>query len=307
MPRGAKPKPGAGWTEATEASEASLTCFSPRRAGWFKFGGVEYFKINTAQALGPQAAWDNRTSIYLGASAAAEFIADIFLCPLEATRIRLVSQPDFAPSMFGAFARLLKEEGLIKGFYSGFGPICFKQIPYTMAKFAVQGKAAEMIRASFGVDPENASSGTTMAVALSSGTIAGVAAAIISHPADTLLSKVRSQRARSAGLAPRGRRRCREQGWRWWKRLDHEPPCQHCAGDGHCQALHPGPARPLRHDRQPDRRPVRHLRQRHECARSQEVPLPRPVRRWTLRSSPREEAMPRKEAQVSFWKNCTTA
>lgn len=31
-----------------------------------------------------------------GSSAAAEFIADIFLCPLEATRIRLVSNPSYA-------------------------------------------------------------------------------------------------------------------------------------------------------------------------------------------------------------------
>ncbi len=29
--------------------------------------------------------------------------------------------------------------------YAGLGPILFKQIPYTMAKFAVQGKAAEMM------------------------------------------------------------------------------------------------------------------------------------------------------------------
>merc|ERR1739848_780338 len=33
--------------------------------GWFKFGGVELFKINMAQALGEQKAWDNRTAIYL--------------------------------------------------------------------------------------------------------------------------------------------------------------------------------------------------------------------------------------------------
>ena len=49
--------------------------------GWFKFGGVEFFKINAAQSLGDQGAWDNRTSIYLGSAAAAETIADIFLCP----------------------------------------------------------------------------------------------------------------------------------------------------------------------------------------------------------------------------------
>ena len=53
--------------------------------GGFKFGGVEVFKIAAVDSLGEQAGWDNRTSIYLGAAAAAEFIADVFLCPLEVT------------------------------------------------------------------------------------------------------------------------------------------------------------------------------------------------------------------------------
>jgi len=110
--------------------------------GWFKFGGVEYFKIQFAQSLGEQSAWDNRNYIYLASSAMAEFIADIFLCPLEATRIRLVSNPSFAKGLGDGAARLLKEEGVLKGFYSGFGPILLKQVPYTMAKFAVQGWAA---------------------------------------------------------------------------------------------------------------------------------------------------------------------
>ncbi|KAI8336846.1 hypothetical protein EDC96DRAFT_578880, partial [Choanephora cucurbitarum] len=67
---------------------------------------------------------ENRTAIYLGSSAIAEFFADVALCPLEATRIRLVSQPTFANGLLGGFAKILKEEGAIKGFYSGFGPIC---------------------------------------------------------------------------------------------------------------------------------------------------------------------------------------
>merc|ERR1712214_52686 len=41
-----------------------------------------------------------------------------------------------------------------------------------------------------GKSPKEVSSGTNLGVSLTSGVIAGVAAAIISHPADTLLSKV---------------------------------------------------------------------------------------------------------------------
>ena len=158
--------------------------------GWFKFGGVEFFKINAAQYLGEQKAWDNRTAIYLGAAAGAEFIADIFLCPLEATRIRLVSNPQYASGLMEAFPKIIKDFGVVKGFYAGFGPILFKQIPYTMAKFAVQGKAAEVLAKAGGINMDKASEGTKMGIALSSGTIAGVSAAIISHPADTLLSMI---------------------------------------------------------------------------------------------------------------------
>merc|ERR1719162_852440 len=129
----------------------------------------------------------------------AEFVADIFLCPLEATRIRLVSNPTYASSMPAAMAKMAKNEGAKKAFYSGFGPILFKQVPYTMAKFAVQGAAAEKIYDSMGKTPAQCSSGTNVSVSLGSGVIAGVAAAIISHPADTLLSKINKEGAGGTG------------------------------------------------------------------------------------------------------------
>eukprot|EP00816_Leptocylindrus_hargravesii_P008289 CAMPEP_0196810616 /NCGR_PEP_ID=MMETSP1362-20130617/12446_1 /TAXON_ID=163516 /ORGANISM="Leptocylindrus danicus, Strain CCMP1856" /LENGTH=317 /DNA_ID=CAMNT_0042185701 /DNA_START=53 /DNA_END=1006 /DNA_ORIENTATION=+ len=157
--------------------------------GWFKFGGVELFKIKAVESLGEEKAWENKTNIYLASAAVAEFIADIFLCPLEAVRIRAVSDPEFCDGLADGFGKMLKQEG-IGGFYSGFGPILFKQIPYTMAKFAVQGAAADAIYGSMGKAPSELSSGTNLGVSLTSGVIAGVAAAIISHPADTLLSKV---------------------------------------------------------------------------------------------------------------------
>lgn len=157
--------------------------------GWFKFGGVEFFKIKAVESLGEQKAWDSKQVIYLGSAAAAEFIADIFLCPLEAVRIRAVSDPEFCDGLADGFSKMLKTEG-VGGFYAGFGPILFKQVPYTMAKFAVQGNAAEAIYGSMGKTPAELDSGTNVGISLASGVIAGVASAIISHPADTLLSKV---------------------------------------------------------------------------------------------------------------------
>jgi len=165
------------------------TAFGYFIQGWFKFGGVEYFKIKAVESLGEEKAWNNKTGIYLGAAACAEFIADIFLCPLEAVRIRSVSDPEFCDGLADGFAKMLKADG-IGGFYSGFIPILAKQVPYTMTKFAVQGNAADAIYGSMGKSPAELSSGGNLSVSLGSGVIAGVAAAIISHPADTLLSLI---------------------------------------------------------------------------------------------------------------------
>jgi len=158
--------------------------------GWFKFGGFEFFKVNLAKSYGDQGAWDNRFMLNSMAAAGAEFIADIFLCPLEATRIKQVSDPEMAKlSLPTAASTILKNDGLVTGFYSGFVPILFKQIPYTIAKFVVQDFAAEGIYQA--VQPDRKVSGSTkFGISLLSGVIAGVVAAIISHPADTLLSKM---------------------------------------------------------------------------------------------------------------------
>jgi solute carrier family 25 (mitochondrial phosphate transporter), member 3 len=166
--------------------------------GWFKFGGVELIKINAAQALGEQAAWDNKTGIYVAAAAGAEFVADVFLCPLEAVRIRAVSDPTWANGLGDGFVKMAKSEG-IGGFYAGFAPILLKQIPYTIAKFVVQGTVADNMYASLGKTPKELSSTTNVGVSLSSGVIAGVASAIISHPADTLLSKINKKGAGGEG------------------------------------------------------------------------------------------------------------
>ncbi|KAI8143201.1 hypothetical protein BJV82DRAFT_668837 [Fennellomyces sp. T-0311] len=54
---------------------------------------------------------------------------NVVLCPLQATRIPLVSQPGFATGLVSQFTRLLPEESAIRGLYSDFGPILFKQVP----------------------------------------------------------------------------------------------------------------------------------------------------------------------------------
>lgn len=114
-----------------EGAGALLTGAGPTFAGYFlqgafKFGGYEFFKQQWINNLGIENASNYRTAIYLASSATAEFFADIALCPLEATRIRLVSEPTYANGLIGGFSKMLKSEG-IGAFYAGFGPILFKQ------------------------------------------------------------------------------------------------------------------------------------------------------------------------------------
>lgn len=114
-----------------DGAGALLTGAGPTFAGYFlqgafKFGGYEFFKQQSINTIGYENAKNNRTAVYLVSSAFAEFFADIALCPLEATRIRLVSDPGFANGLVSGMSKIASQEGL-GAFYSGFGPILFKQ------------------------------------------------------------------------------------------------------------------------------------------------------------------------------------
>jgi solute carrier family 25 phosphate transporter 3 len=116
---------------ANEGYGALATGFGPTAAGYFlqgafKFGGYELFKQQAINILGIETASNNRTAVYLASAGCAEFFADIALCPLEATRIRLVSDPTFANGLVSGASKIFSTEGL-GAFYSGFGPILFKQ------------------------------------------------------------------------------------------------------------------------------------------------------------------------------------
>jgi solute carrier family 25 phosphate transporter 3 len=114
-----------------EGIGALATGFGPTFTGYFvqgafKFGGYEFFKKQSIDLVGIEKARQNRTAVYSVSAAAAEFFASIALCPLEATRIRLVSTPGYAKGLIDGFTKILTTEG-IGAFYAGFGPILFKQ------------------------------------------------------------------------------------------------------------------------------------------------------------------------------------
>ena len=53
-----------------------------------------------------------RTSLYLAASASAEFFADIALSPMEAVKVRIQTSPGFANTLREGAPKLWRLEGI---------------------------------------------------------------------------------------------------------------------------------------------------------------------------------------------------
>uniref|UniRef100_A0A914US86 Phosphate carrier protein, mitochondrial n=1 Tax=Plectus sambesii TaxID=2011161 RepID=A0A914US86_9BILA len=170
--------------------------------GLGKFGLYEMFKIMYADAIGEEMAFQWRTSLYLAASASAEFFADILLAPMEATKVRIQTSPGAPPTLRGCFPMILKSEG-IGGLYKGLPPLWGRQIPYTMMKFACFERTVEALYQYVVPKPRAAcSKGEQLVVTFVAGYIAGIFCAIVSHPADTIVSKLNQEKGATAmGIA----------------------------------------------------------------------------------------------------------
>lgn len=96
--------------------------------GLCKFGFYEYFKKQYTVLAGPEAAHEYRTTLYLAASASAEVIADVALCPMEALKVRMqTSATPFASSSMAGFAKIYSSEGF-GGFFKGLSPLWMRQV-----------------------------------------------------------------------------------------------------------------------------------------------------------------------------------
>ena len=169
--------------------------------GLGKFGFYELFKSIYADAIGEENAYLWRTSLYLAASASAEFFADIGLAPLEAVKVRIQTKPGFASTLREGFPKILREEGL-GGFYKGLVPLWGRQIPYTMMKFACFERTVEAIYQHVVPKPrDQCSKGEQLLVTFAAGYIAGIFCAIVSHPADTIVSKLNNEKGLTMGEA----------------------------------------------------------------------------------------------------------
>lgn len=79
--------------------------------GACKFGFYEFFKKYYSDLAGPENAVKYKTIIYLAGSASAEVIADIALCPMEAVKVRVQTQPGFARGLSDGLPKFIKADG----------------------------------------------------------------------------------------------------------------------------------------------------------------------------------------------------
>lgn len=156
--------------------------------GLCKFGFYEVFKNVYSGLLGEEKTYLWRTSLYLAASASAEFFADIALAPMEACKVRIQTQPGFANTLREAFPKMKANEG-VSAFYKGLVPLWMRQIPYTMMKFACFERTVEALYKYVVPKPRaECTKGEQLVVTFVAGYIAGVFCAIVSHPADSVVS-----------------------------------------------------------------------------------------------------------------------
>jgi len=171
--------------------------------GFCKFGFYEIFKDVYQNLAGEENATKYRGLIYLAGSASAEFFADIALCPMEMVKVKVQTSPagTFPLKLSPAVAAMQERRAETRFPFGSVVPLWSRQIPYTMAKFFFFEKTVEMFYDHVFTEPkETYGKPTQLGITFSSGYIAGVVCAIVSHPADSLVSQLGKASNKGKGI-----------------------------------------------------------------------------------------------------------
>jgi len=161
--------------------------------GWCKFGFYEIFKDLYSTMAGKDNYYRYRDLIYLAGSASAEVIADIALCPMEMVKVKVQTSPagTFPTEFLPAIRAMAANRAETRFPFGSVIPLWSRQIPYTMAKFYFFEKTVEMFyRFVFTNPKETYTKATQLGITFTSGYLAGVICAVVSHPADSLVSQL---------------------------------------------------------------------------------------------------------------------
>lgn len=154
--------------------------------GAMKFGVYEVMKPVMAKLIR-----GNTAAAYIAASVFAGAVASLILCPMESTRIRIVTDPAYADmGLLTGLPKLVKEDGLLSTF-GGMYAMLAKQVPYTMAKQVSFDVVAKILYSFF--DAKSiaglSSSDIKWVVSVSAAFVASLFACIFSQPGDMILTE----------------------------------------------------------------------------------------------------------------------
>ncbi|CAL5341388.1 unnamed protein product [Camellia sinensis] len=159
--------------------------------GGCKFGLYEYFKKLYSNVLVDH----NKSVIFFASSASAQVFADVALCPFEAVKVRVQTQPNFAKGLLDGFPKLYASEGL-SGFYRGLIPLWGRNIPFSMIMFSTFEHSVGFIyRNVTQRRKEDCSRAQQLGVTCLAGYAAGAVGTIISNPADNVVSSLYNKKA----------------------------------------------------------------------------------------------------------------
>lgn len=178
---------GSGATGLVKGWGPTLVGYSLQ--GLCKFGFYEYFKHISAEYVGEKNAKEWKNTLYALSSASAEVIADVALAPFEAVKVRIQTTPSFARGMMDGLPKMVATEGF-GTLYASLGPLWARQIPYTVIKFVAFERIAEGIYARLPKKKEEMTKTEQMGVVFAAGYLAGILCGAVSHPADTMVSKI---------------------------------------------------------------------------------------------------------------------
>ncbi|KAF7458325.1 putative mitochondrial phosphate carrier [Cryptosporidium felis] len=160
--------------------------------GALKYGLYEYFKDLFSSRTPNEFRNSNKGLIWLGASAAAEFFADIALCPMEMLKLKIQTCRGtelWSGSFLKSLTNMYKYRAETKFPFGSITPLWSRQLPYTMAKFYFFEKINQLFYDKVFTRPkESYGKKTRLGITFLSGYLSGIVCAGVSHPADSMVS-----------------------------------------------------------------------------------------------------------------------
>ena len=179
-----------------EGPSTFFTGWLPTFSGYFVSGGILFALTEVIRRSLTEAAGVNALSlevpIILAAASVASASAAILYCPFDAVRIRSVAQPNYGANAFETVSRMVDEEG-IEVLTNAIPVFVAKQVPYAAVKFTIFDLTTEYLYRLYPMAQEDLK--LSLGISLVGGVLAGIAAAIVSNPADAVISELKKAKS----------------------------------------------------------------------------------------------------------------